>query len=81
MGIIASKNSNEDQIVFAYLTCQPDMFQGRVNKKCPMDWKEKLIHVSITLFVMILIPFLFFFVLYWVAENNLKFNYVKVKEV
>lgn len=81
MGIIASKNSKEDQTVFAYLTCQPDMFQGRVNKKCPMDWKEKLIHASITLFVMILVPFLFFFVFYWVAENNLKFNYVKVKEV
>lgn len=79
-GIIANNDDNiGDQIVFAYDTCSPDSFPGRLDRKCPMVWKEKFIHAFILVFAGILVGFIFFFVFYWVGMNSFKFRYEKLK--
>ena len=79
-GIIANNEDNVgDQIVFAYKTCMPDDYPGRLDRKCPMVWKEKLIHAFILVFLGIVVAFVFFFAFYWVRINSFKLNYEKLK--
>ena len=79
-GIIANNEDNVgDQIVFAYKTCMPDEFPGRLDRKCPMVWKEKLIHAFILVFLGIVVAFVFFFAFYWVGMNSFKLKYEKFK--
>ena len=79
-GIIANNKENVgDQIVFAYKTCTPDDYPGRVNRKCPMVWKEKLIHAFILIFAGIVVAFVFFFAFYWVGMSSFKLHYEKLK--
>ena len=79
-GIIANNEDNVgDQIVFAYNTCKPDDYPGRLDRKCPMVWKEKLIHAFILVFLGIVVAFVFFFAFYWVGMNSFKLKYEKFK--
>ena len=81
LGIIAIDDKDiGDQTVFAYNTCEPNAYPGRLDRKCPMDWKEKLIHAAILIVVGVLTGFIFFFFFYWRGVHSFTFQYEKLKK-
>ena len=77
-GIIASNQPKQgDQTVFIYDTCQPGIYQGRINLKCPIDYKEKLLNAGITIGAIAFVYFIFFVLVYRATERALSFNKLK----
>lgn len=81
LGIIAIDDKDiGDQTAFVYNTCDPSSYPGRLDRKCPMDWKEKLIHAAILIVVGVLTGFIFFFFFYWRGVYSFTFQYEKLKK-
>lgn len=81
LGTIANDDEDiGDQTVFIYNTCDPNAYPGRLDRKCPMDWKEKLIHAAILIVVGVLTGFIFFFFFYWRGVYSFSFRYEKLKK-
>jgi hypothetical protein len=73
-----TKKTSQEQTLFLYDTCQPNLFKGKINIKCPIDYKEKILNAGITLACIIFI-YVFFFV--FLNKVSLKaFNYQTIKE-
>ena len=76
-GVSSKKLSKTDSLVFSYNFCQPEKYYSNFNFKCPIIWREKIIHAFIVLGIS-LILFLFFYVfLYKLAARTLDYKILK----
>jgi hypothetical protein len=78
-GIIpkSEKKSSTEQTVFLYDTCEPDKYRGRINIKCPIDWKEKILNAGITLASIIFVFVIFFIVIQKIGLRTLSYSTIK----
>jgi hypothetical protein len=77
-GVIpASRPKAVDQTVWTYDTCYPDYYKGRVNLKCPIDYKEKLLNAGITIVASIIVYLIFFVFIYKLTLKALSFQKIK----
>ncbi len=60
--LTAETGALAQQTVWMFDTCQPVVTRGRINRKCPILYTEKLVNAAITISALIAV-YLFFFVL------------------
>ena len=64
-GVVSSLNPKRgDQTVWVYDTCKPDTYKGKIHLKCPIDYKEKIMHAFITIAITIVLFLIFFVAIY-----------------
>lgn len=78
-GIIPSNDEKkaQDTTVYLYDTCTPDLFPGRINLKCPIDYKEKILNAGITIGAMIIVYVVFMVIVYNAASKALSYQKIK----
>ena len=79
-GYIAQKEGKSDVKTFTYNTCFPEKYNSNFDMKCPIIWKEKLIHVAIVIAIAIFIFVLFYVIIYKVAVNTLDYQVINKEE-
>lgn len=79
---ISSRNlDKKDVLVFSYNFCEPDKYFSNFKTKCPIIWREKIIHAFIVIGISILL-FLFFYVfLYNLAAKTLDYKILKEDKI
>ena len=78
-GFVNFKDTKKAEIaVWTYDTCYPDRYRGRINLKCPIDYKEKILNAGITLAVIIFVFFIFYVVIYRISLKAFSFNKIKI---
>lgn len=73
-GIIAKKESLPEIVVFTYDTCTPELYNSNNNIKCPIIWKEKIIHSAIVLAIAIFVFVIFYVVIYRLAIRTFDYQ-------
>jgi hypothetical protein len=78
VGVInAAKGNLAEQSAWIYDTCNPNMFRGRINMKCPILYTEKLVNVAITIAALIVVYVIFFVLIHKLALRSI--NYSKIR--
>lgn len=77
-GVLTENNKN-DTMLFQYDTCNPDLFPGHLNQKCPIDWTEKLLNSAIAIVGCFLVFVFFYVFLTKLAIRALSLNKVKIE--
>jgi hypothetical protein len=77
-GWYSYKLSKSETNVYTWDTCQPDVYVGTQNAKCPINFREKILHAFIILIIVGITLLLFYVLLYKLAEKT--FDYKKISQ-
>lgn len=76
-GILAGEDTDPDQAVFTWDTCDTAKYSKRIiDIKCPILWTEKILNGAITLAATILVYLIFFVWIKNNAERNLSYQFI-----
>ena len=76
-GILAGPDTDPDQSVFTWDTCDTAKYSKRIiDIKCPILWTEKILNGMITLVATILVYLIFFVWIKNKAERNLSYQHI-----
>jgi hypothetical protein len=74
-GFIANKSPpKQEALFFTYDTCEPQKYARDGKFKCPMVWKEKIIHSFIIIVVNVILALIFLIGLSKIANKTLSFQ-------
>lgn len=79
-GWYAFKLNRNETNVFTYDTCEKDVYVGTLNSKCPIHFREKILHSFIILIIVGIALLLFYVLLYKIAEKTFDYKKLAQKE-